>query len=221
MNNAVFGKTMENVRKHRDIKLVRTHKRRNQLVSEPNYHTTKWLSENLLAIDMRKTKVKMNKPVYLGMSILDLGKTLMYEFWFDYIKSKYGNNVKLCYTNTDSFIINIKTEDFYEDIADDVEKRFDTSNYEIDGPLPTGKNKKVIELTKDELGGKIMTEFVALRPKTYAYLMDDDSEVKKAKGTKKCVIKRVLKFNDCKDCLLNNETVLKSQQRFESERHDV
>ena len=221
MNNAVFGKTMENVRKHRDIKLVRTHKRRNQLVSEPNYHTTKWLSENLLAIDMRKTKVKMNKPVYLGMSILDLGKTLMYEFWYDYIKSKYGNNVKLCYTNTDSFIINIKTEDFYEDIADDVEKRFDTSNYEIDGPLPTGKNKKVIELTKDELGGKIMTEFVALRPKTYAYLMDDDSEVKKAKGTKKCVIKRVLKFNDCKDCLLNNETVLKSQQRFESERHDV
>ena len=221
MNNAVFGKTMENVRKHRDIKLVRTHKRRNQLVSEPNYHTTKWLSENLLAIDMRKTKVKMNKPVYLGMSILDLGKTLMYEFWYDYIKSKYGNNVKLCYTNTDSFIINIKTEDFYEDIADDVEKRFDTSNYEIDGPLPTGKNKKVIELTKDELGGKIMTEFVALRPKTYAYLMDDDSEVKKAKGTKKCVIKRVLKFNDCKDCVLNNETVLKSQQRFESERHDV
>ena len=221
MNNAVFGKTMENVRKHRDIKLVRTHKRRNQLVSEPNYHTTKWFSENLLAIDMRKTKVKMNKPVYLGMSILDLGKTLMYEFWYDYIKSKYGNNVKLCYTNTDSFIINIKTEDFYEDIADDVEKRFDTSNYEIDGPLPTGKNKKVIELTKDELGGKIMNEFVALRPKTYAYLMDDDSEVKKAKGTKKCVIKRVLKFNDYKDCLLNNEIVLNSQQRFESERHDV
>ena len=137
------------------------------------------------------------------------------------MKPKYGDNVKLCYTDTDSLIIYIKTEDFYEDIANDVEKRFDTSNYEIDRPLPTGKNKKVIELMKDELGGKIMTEFVTLRPKTYAYLMDDDSEVKKANGTKKCVIKSVLKFNDYKDCLLNNEIVLKSQQRFKSQRHDV
>ena len=161
MNNSVFGKTIENVRKHRDIKLVTTDKRRNQLVSEPNYHTTKWLSENLLAIGMKKTKVKMNKPVYLGL------------FWYDYIKAKYQDNVKLCYIDTDSFIINIKTEDFYEDIADDVEKRFGTSNYEVNRPLPTGKNKKVIELMKDEFRRKIMTEFVALRPKTYSYLMDD------------------------------------------------
>ena len=161
MNNSVFGKTIENVRKHRDIKLVTTDKRRNQLVSEPNYHTTKWLSENLLAIGMKKTKVKMNKPVYLGL------------FWYDYIKAKYQDNVKLCYMDTDSFIINIKTEDFYEDIADDVEKRFGTSNYEVNRPLPTGKNKKVIELMKDEFRRKIMTEFVALRPKTYSYLMDD------------------------------------------------
>ena len=137
------------------------------------------------------------------------------------MKAKYGNNVELCYTDTDSFITYIKTEDFYEDIEDDVEKRFDTSNYEIDRPLPTGKNKNLIGLMKEELGEKIMTEFVALRPKTYAYLMDDDSEGKKAKGTKKCVIKRVLKFNDYKGCLLNNEIVLKTQQRFKSERHDV
>ena len=227
MNNAVFGKTMENVRKRRDIKLERTDKRRNQLVSEPNYHTTKWLSENLLAIEMRKTNVKMNKPVYLGMSVLDISKTLMYEFWYDYVKPKYDNNVKLCYTDTDSFIANIKTEDFYEDIANDVEKRFDTSNYEIDRPLPTGKNKKVIGLMKDELGEKIMTKFIALRPRTYPYLMDDGNSdsgthaIKRAKGRKKCVIKRVLKFNDYKDCLLNKEIVLKSQQRVKSERHDV
>ena len=167
---------------------------------------------------MRKTKVKMNKPVYLGMSILDISKTLMYEFWYDYMKPEYDDNVKLC---TDSFIIDIKTEDNYEGIADDVEKRFDTSNYKIDRLLPTGKNKKVIGLMKDELGGKIMTEFIALRSKTYAYLMPDDSKVKKAKGTKKFMIKKELKFNDYKDCLLNNETVLKSQQRFKSERHDV
>ena len=160
MNNAVFGETMENVRKHRDTKLVTTDKRRNHLVSEPNYHTTKWFSEKLLAIEMKKTKVKMNK-------------TLMYEFWYDYMKPKYGDNVKLCYMDTDSFIMHIKTEDFYKDIADDAEKRFDTSNYETNRPLPITKNKKVIGLMKDELGGRIMTEFVALRPKTYSYLTDD------------------------------------------------
>ena len=122
MNNSVFGKTMENVRKHRDIKLVTTDKRRNQLVSEPDYHTTKWFSENLLAIEMKKIKVKMNKPVYLGLSILEISKTLMYEFWYEYIKPKYQDNAKLCYMDTDSFIINIITENFYKDIADDVKK---------------------------------------------------------------------------------------------------
>ena len=221
MNNSVFGKTMENVRKHRDIKLVTTDKRRNQLGSEPCYHTTKWFLENLLAIEMKKTKVKMNKPVYLRLSILEISKILMYEFWYDYIKPKYSDNVKLCYMDTDSFIMHIKTEDFYKDIANDVEKRFDTSNYEVNRPLPIGKNKKVIGMAKDELGGKIMTEFAALRPKTYSYLMDDRGSDKNAKGTKKCVIKRILKFNYYKDCLLNNEIILKSQQRFKSERHDV
>ena len=163
----------------------------------------------------------MNKPIYLGLSILEISKTLMYEFWYDYMKPKYGDNVKLCYMDTDSFITHIKTEDFYKDIANDVERRFNTSNYEVNRPLPTGKNKKVIGLMKDELGGKIMTEFVALRPKTYSYLTDDCEEDKKAKGTKKCVIKRRLKFDDYKDCLLNNQVVLKSQQRFKNERHDL
>ena len=120
MNNAVFGKTMENVKKHRDIKLVRTDKRRNYLVSESNYHTTKWFSEGFLSIEMKKIKVKMNKSVYLGLSILKISKALMYEFWYDYIKPK------LCQMDTDSFIIHIKTKDVYEDIAKDVEKRFDT-----------------------------------------------------------------------------------------------
>ena len=108
----------------------------------------------------------------------------MYEFWYDYMKTKYGNNVKLCYMDTDSFIMNIKTEDFYKDISNDVEKRFDTSNYEVDRPLSTGKNKKVIGLMKDELGGKIIREFVTLRPKTSSYLTDDCKEERKANGTK-------------------------------------
>ena len=126
MNNAVFGKKMENLRKHRDIKLVTTDKRGNRLVSELNYRTTKWFSKNLLAIEMNKTKVKMNKPIYLGLSILEISKILIYEFWYDYMKPKHGDNVKLCYIDTDSFIMHIKTENFYKDIADDVEKRFDT-----------------------------------------------------------------------------------------------
>ena len=185
MNNSVFGKTMENIRKHRDIKLVTTDKKRSKLVSEPNYHTMNYISEDLSIIEMRRTKLKMNKPIYLGLSILEISKLLMYEFWYDYMKPKYGDKVKLCYMDTDSFIMNIKTEDFYNDISNDVEKRFDTSNYECDRPLPTGKNKKVIGLMKDELGGRIITEFVALRPKTYSYLTDDFKEDKKAKGTKK------------------------------------
>ena len=168
MNNAVFGKTMENIRKHRDIKLVTTDKKRSKLVSEPNYHTTNLISEDLSIIEMKKTKVKMNKPIYLGLSILEISMILMYEFWYDYMKPKYDNNVKLCYMDTDSFIVDIKTNDFYKDIANDVENRFDTSSYEINRPLPMGKNKKVIGLMKDELGGKIITEFVALRPKTYS-----------------------------------------------------
>ena len=151
MNNLVFAKTIENIRKHRDIKLVTTNKRRSKLVSEPNYHTIILISEDLSIIEMRKTKVKMNKPIYLGLSILEISKILMYEFWYDYMKSKYNDNVKLCYMDTDSFIMNIKTEYFYKDIANDVEKRFDTSNYEVDRPLSTGKNKKVIGLMKDEL----------------------------------------------------------------------
>ena len=221
MNNAVFGKTMENIRKHRDIKLVTTDKKRNKLVSEPHYHTMNYISEDLSIIEMNKARVKMNKPIYLGLSILDISKILMYELWYDYMKPKYGDNVKLCYMDTDSFIMNIKTEDFYKDIANDVEKRFDTSNYEVNRPLPTGKNKKVIGLMKDELGGKIITEFVAFRPKTYSYLTDDGKEDKKAKGTKKYIIKRMIKFNDYKNCLLKDEVILKSQQRFISKKHDV
>ena len=123
----------------------------------------------------------MNKPIYLGLSILEISKTLMYEFWYDYMKPKYNDNVKFCYMDTDSFIINIKTNNFYEDIASDIENRFDTSNYEVNRPLPIGKNKKVIGLMKDELGGKIITEFVTLRPKTYSFLTDDGKKIKRPK----------------------------------------
>ena len=169
MNNSVFGKTMENMRKHRDIKLVTTEERRSKLVSEPNYHATKHFSDNLLATEMKKTKVKMNNSVYLGMSILDRSKTLMYDFWYDYLKPKYNDKAKLCYMDADSFVLNIFTEVFFEDINNDVERWFDTSNYDKNDkrPLQIGVNKKVIGMFKDGLGGKVMKEFCALRAKTY------------------------------------------------------
>ena len=172
---------------------------------------------------MKKIKVEMNKPVYLGTSILDISKTLMYKLWYDYIKPKYEDSSKLCYTDSDSFIIYIITEDFFVDISDDVERWFDTSNYDENDkrPLPIGKNKKVIGLFKDELGGRIIKKFCALRAKTYSYLMDDDSELKKSKGTKKRVIKRELMFENYTDCLLNGKIILKSQQRFKSDHHKV
>ena len=222
MNNAVFGKTMENVRKHRDIKLVRTDKKRNKLVSEPNYHTMKLIDDNLAIIEMRKVKVKMNKPIYLGLSILDISKITMYGFWYDYFKNKYDSKANLCYMDTDSFVINIKTKDFYKDMGvKDVKERFDTSNCIYDRPLPIGVNKKVIGLMKDELCGGIITEFVALRPKAYSYTTNDFTELKKAKGTKKCAVKKMLRFSDYKNCLFSNGKVLKSQQRFKSENHSV
>ena len=132
---------------------------------------------------MKETKVKMNKPVYLGMSILDISKMLMYEFWYDYVKPKYKDKAKLCYMDTNSFVIHIFTEDLFEDINNDVERWFDTSNYDKNDkrPLSISMNKKVIGLLKDELGGKIMKEFCVLRAKIYTYLMDDDSEKKRQK----------------------------------------
>ena len=162
---------------------------------------------------MKKTRVKMTKPLYLGMSILDISKILMYKFWYDYIGPKYGDRAKLCYADTDSFIINTKIEDFFEDIFNDVERWFDTSNYDKDDkrPFPLGKNKKVPGLFKDKLGGKIIAEFVALRAKACSDLDHDGNKHKKSKGTKKCVIKQKLMFSNFKDCLLNNKTVYRSQ----------
>ena len=169
MNNSLFGKTLENVRNHRDIKLVTSEKGIKRLVSEPNYHSHTKCSDLLTTIEMKKTRVKMAKPLYLGMSILDISKILMYEFWYAYIRPIYGDRKNLFYTDTDSFVIYIKTKDFFENISNDVEKWFNTTNCDKNDkrPLPIGNNKKVPNLFKDELGGKIITTFVALRPKAY------------------------------------------------------
>ena len=224
MNNALFGKTMENIRKHRNIKLVTTREMYLKTVMRPNFKSGVLFGENLMGCEMGKIKVVMKKPVYLGQAILDLSKIVMYEFHYDYMLSKYGlEKLKLCYMDTDSLVYYIKTEDFYKDIANDVKERFDTSGYckEDARPLPIGLNKKVVGLMKDELGGKIMTEFVALRPKLCSYKKLDGAEEKRCKGIKKCVVKRTLTFEDYKACLFNDSKEYRSQLMFRSSKHEV
>ena len=231
--NSIYGKTIQNDRKHRDIRLVTIEAKRNKFASEPNYHSTKCISKILLVMETKKTEVKMNKPIYLGQAILDLSKTLMYEFSYDYLKPMYGDKIRLCYTDTDiCFIMHIKTDDFYKDISADVDRWFDTSNFNKNDnrSLEIGKNKKVLGKFKDELGGKIMTKFCVLRAKTYSFLIDeftdDDYEKnnivnKKAKGTKKCVIKREILFYNYIDSLFKNKVLYRTQQRFRSDHHKV
>ena len=219
MNNSVFGKTMENIRRHHNIKLVNNKEEYLKTVMKPNFKSGTVLGPDLMACEMGKVKVVMNKPVYLGQAILDLSKILMYEFHYDCMLPKHKENIKLSYMDTDSFVYDLKTEDFYKDIAEDVEKRFDTSGYK-DRPLPVAKNKKVIGLMKDELGGEIMKEFVSLKPKMYSYRVGN-TEPKKCKGIKKCVIEKTITFEDYKKCLFEGRNVYKSQLLFRSDKHKV
>ena len=223
---------MQNDRKHRDIKLVTTEAKRNKLTSEPNYNSTKCRSKHLLVMEMKKIEVKINKPIYLGQAVLDLSKTLMFEFWYDYLKRMNGDKIRLCYTDTDSFIMHTKTDDFYKDINNDVDKWFDTSNYDKNDnrSLEIGKNKKVLGNFKDEHGGKIMTKFVTLRAKTYSFLIDEYTDEdyeknrivnKNAKGTKKCVVKKEILFNNYLDSLLKNKILYRSQQQFRGDHHKM
>ena len=159
---------MENIRIHRDIKLVNNHKKRKLLATESTFHATKPISKDLLTMEMKKREFYINKAIYLCQEILNISKTLIYKFWYDYIKPRYANNVKLRYMDTDSFILKIKTDDFYDDISNDVEKWFDTTNFDANDKRPflIGKSKKVIGKFKDELGGKVMSDFFVLKAKT-------------------------------------------------------
>ena len=220
MNNVVFGKTMENIRKHRNIKLVTSREAYLKAVMKPNFKSGVRFWPNLMGREMGKINV-MNKPVYLGQAILDLGKIVMYEFHYDHMKRKYNDDkLTLCYMDMDSLIYSIEMDDFYKDIAEDVKDRFDTSGYNPDRPLPVGLHRKVIGLMKDELGGEVMTEFVTLRPKMYAY-KTGNSESKKFKGIKKCVVKKTISFEDYKACLFSGETSYRFQLMFRSSKHEV
>ena len=223
MNNSVFGKTIENIRNRVDVKLVNTEEKFKKLVAKPNFKSRKIFNENLISVHMKKTSLTMNKPVYLGMCILDLSKTLMYDFHYNYIILKYGNKAKLLFTDTDSFLYELETEDFYKDISGDVRDRFDTSEYNEGHPsgIPTGINKKVLGMFKDEAKGKIIKEFVGLRAKLYSYIMEEGEENKKCKGVKKQVVEENITHEDYKTCLLTGKEILRKQNILRSYDHEV
>ena len=224
MNNAVFGKTMENIRNRVNVKLVNTQEKLKKLVAKPNFKgPPKIFNENLVSVHMKKTSLMMNKPVYLGMCILDLSKIIMFDFHYNYIKPKYGNNAKLLFTDTDSFLYEIQTEDFYKDISGDVRDRFDTSDYPENHPsgIPTGINKKVLGMFKDEAAGKNIKEFVGLRAKLYSYIMEEGKENKRCKGVKKQVVESSITHEDYKTCLLTGKEQLRKQNIIRSYEHEV
>ena len=223
MNNSVFGKTMENIRNHKNFKLVANERKYSKYVMKPNFKSATRFTEDLVGMDMGKTEIVMSKPIYVGQAILDLSKIIMYGFHYDYAKTKWSN-IKLLYQDTDSLIYNIKTEDFYKDISEDVKTRFDTSNYIVDRPLPIGINKKVIGLMKDEMGGNIIKEFVTLNPKVYAYKYIKEGVVKedkKCKGVKRSVVLNNLSFNDYINTLKTDEIKIVKQNLIRSKNHNL
>ena len=226
MNNSVFGKTMENIENRVDVRLVTKEKEVMKLSKKPNFESRTINDENLIAVHMKRTKLVYNKPIYLGMCILDLSKTLMFEFHNDYIKNKYSDRAKLLMTDTDSLIYEIKTDDFYNDIAEDVESKFDTSEFNKDHPainnfgFKAGVNKKVIGMFKDEAAGKQIKEFVGLRSKLYSYKLHE-KEHKRCKGVKKSVVAKTITHEDYKNCLRTKEEQLRTMNVIRSHLHDI
>ncbi len=221
MNNSMFGKTMENIRNRVNVKLVTNELSLNKLVKKPSFKSTNIFHENLVAIHMEKTTVKLNKPIQIGMSILDLSKMLMYKFHYDYVKPKWGDRATLLFTDTDSLCYEIKTDDFYEDISEDVNKWYDTSNYDEDHPLFSKNNKKVVGMMKNECGGKQIIKFVGLRSKLYSYEMADGTQVKKCKGIRKYIIKNEITIEDFEECLFSGKPQFRTMSTIQSRQHDV
>ena len=223
MNNAVFGKTMENIRNRVNIKLVGMGEKFKKLAAKPNYKDRIIFNENLVSVHMKKTSLTMDKPVYLGMCILDLSKTLMFDFHYQYIKPKYGDRAKLLFTDTDSFLYEIQTEDFYKDISGDVKDKFDTSDYPENHPsgIPTGINKKVLGMFKDEVAGKNIKEFVGLRAKLYSFKTEEGKENKRCKGIKKAVVSKSIRHENYKTCLQTGKEQLRRQTIIRSYEHNL
>ena len=223
MNNSVFGKTMENLRNRIDVKLVRSHERDKlrQLIASPLFARATVFSNNLAGIQMHKSKIIFKRPIYTGMCILDLSKTLMYDFYYKHLKLKYGPRVSLLYTDTDSLLLEIKTEDVYRDMENLRDELYDTSDYPKDHPLHSQLNKKVIGKMKDECSGKPISEVVCLRSKMYSILLEGDKNIKKAKGTTKVVTKKEIKHQNYKEALFGLRTFKHGMNRLRSKGHQI
>ena len=211
---------MENVRKRIDVKLLRSDKEEKILkrVAKPTFARQENFNEHLVGIQNRKEKVLLNKPIYVGMSVLDLSKWLMYNFYYNTLKKNYGDNIRLLYTDTDSVIIHVTTDDIYCDLQANISD-YDTSNYPADHPLFSTANKKVIGKFKDELGGKVMTEFVGIRPKMYSYAGEESG--KRAKGVKKSVLKKTITHDDYQTCSFEKKVYARAMPGLRSYRHTI
>ncbi|XP_020299268.1 uncharacterized protein LOC109863417, partial [Pseudomyrmex gracilis] len=224
MNNAVFGKTMENVRKYTDARLVIKWEGRydaKALIAKPNFHSRSVFAEDLVAIELCRLEVLFNKLLYVGMCILDISKTCLYKFQYDYMAPLYGDDCKILYTEIDSLIYHIKCEDVYENMKHDI-ARFDTSDYPVNNPynMPHA-NKKVPWLIKNENNGAVMTEFASLRAKMYATRVGDRKCTKKVKGVKRNVVAKMITFDDYVRCLRNATKLTRQQSCIRSQLHEV
>ena len=220
MNNSVFGKTMENLHKSVDIRLVTNEKKLDKLTSKPTYVSSKIFNENLMAVHKLKEALTLNRLAYVGMCILNLSKTLMYDFHYNYIKKRYGNRAKLLFTDTDSLTYEIETEDVYKDFWNDKDM-FDNSDYPENSPYFCNANKKVICKFKDEACGVPTVEFVGLKSKMYSYIKSNEKGGRTAKGIKKNVIKNNIKHEDYKNMLINNEQMHHKIKTIRSQRHQL
>ena len=216
----VFGKTMENVRKRVDVKLLRSDEEERiiKYVAKPTFARQEIFNEHLVGIQNHKEKVLLNKPIYVGMSVLDLSKHLMYDFYYNTLKARYGENVRLLYTDTDSLIVHVQTDDLYKDMAQNLDE-YDTSNYPADHPLFSTANKKIIGKFKDELGGQLLTEFIGIRPKMYSYVGEESG--KRAKGVKKSVLQNSITHEDYRSCLFEKKVYTCDMPGLRSRAHTI
>ncbi|XP_075162781.1 uncharacterized protein LOC142235412 [Haematobia irritans] len=228
LNNAIYGKTMENVEKRTDVRIVKvweTVGQRNsavKLISRPNFNSLIHFGENMVAIQMNKEEILLDKPIQMGFAILEISKHFMYDFYYGFLKKKFGNDVTLAYTDTDSMVLEFIGRDFYEEITpDDIKARFDTSDLPLNNRFnfPIA-NKKVLGMMKDENSGRIMTEFIGLRPKMYSMKVEDCAEIKKSKGVKKSVLRKYT-FETYRECLFNKKNLSDSMLVFRSKKHTV
>ncbi|XP_068691018.1 uncharacterized protein [Montipora foliosa] len=220
MNNSTFGKTMENIRKRVDVRLVTNEKKLLKMAAKPTYVSNKIFNENLVAVHKIKETLTLNRPAYVGMCVLDLSKTLMYDFHYNYMKQKYGSKTKLLFTDTDSLTYEIETNDVYQDFWNNKDK-FDNSDYSQDSQYFDRTNKKVIGKFKDETAGMPITEFVGLRSKMYSYIKDNDKGGKTAKGIKKNIIKNNITNENYKNVLFNNKQIHHTMKTIRSSNHQL